>query len=410
MLENIRLFICKISIDIIIIVLKCPIFHKMNIGFDAKRAFNNFTGLGNYSRTLLETLAKYYPKNRYLLFTPFVKEDPRLDFLKEYDSFKIHTPSGFNKKVPALWRSYFIKEDILKEKIDIFHGLSHELPMKLPRGVKSVVTIHDLIHERYPEFYPFIDRKIYTAKFKAACEKADIVVAISEATKQDIVEFYKIEERKIKVIYQSCHPQFYLKKEDVITSPTSVNLPPRPRELGGAGSQYLLYVGTVNERKNLLGLVRAVEMLDKAVKIPLFVIGDGGAYFKKVKSYIHEKGLGNDVIFLKNVPFSDFPQIYRNAKALILPSFQEGFGIPIIEALWSDCPVITSVGSCFPEAAGPDSIYINPHKPHEIAAAIDKVLSNEVVRGRMILRGYEYVQQFHEKTIGEQWMKLYKEL
>ncbi len=379
----------------------------MNIGFDAKRAFNNFTGLGNYSRTLLETLAKYYPENQYSLFTPFVKEDPRLDFLKEYDSFKIHTPTGFNKKMPALWRSYFIKEDILKEKIDIFHGLSHELPIKMPRSVKSVVTIHDLIHERYPEFYPFIDRKIYTAKFKSACEKAEVVVAISDATKRDIMEFYNIDEHKIKVIYQSCHPQFYFKKGGVIASPASVNLPPRAI---GAGSQYLLYVGTVNERKNLLGLVKAVEILDKSVKIPLVVIGDGGAYFKKIKSYIHEKGLENDIIFLKNVPFSDFPIIYRNAKALILPSFQEGFGIPIIEALWSDCPVITSVGSCFPEAAGPDSIYINPHKPHEIAAAIHTVLTNEVVRERMILRGYEYVQQFHERTIGEQWMKLYKEL
>ncbi len=372
----------------------------MNIGFDAKRAFNNFTGLGNYSRTLLETLAKYYPENQYSLFTPFVKEDPRLDFLKEYDSFKILTPSGFNKKMPALWRSYFIKNDILKEKIDIFHGLSHELPMKLPQGVKSVVTMHDLIHERYPQFYPFIDRKIYTAKFKSACEKADVVVAISEATKRDIMEFYNIDERKIKVIYQSCHPQFYLK--NITENKLSINLKLPP--------QYLLYVGTVNERKNLLGLVKAVEMLDKSVKIPLVVIGDGGAYFKKVKSYIQEKNIENDIIFLKNVPFSDFPQIYRNAKALILPSFQEGFGIPIMEALWSDCPVITSVGSCFPEAAGPDSIYINPHKPNEIAAAIDKVLTNEVVRGRMILRGYEYVQQFHEKTIGEQWMKLYQEL
>jgi glycosyltransferase involved in cell wall biosynthesis len=272
------------------------------------------------------------------------------------------------------------------------------------------VTIHDLIHERYPEFYPFIDRKIYTAKFKSACEKADVVVAISEATKQDIIEFYKIDERKIKVIYQSCHPQFYLKNLTENKLSTNFNLPPQPRELGGAGSQYLLYVGTVNERKNLLGLVKAIEILDKSVRIPLVVIGDGGAYFRKVKAYIHEKGLGNEIIFLKNVLFSDFPLIYRNAKALILPSFQEGFGIPIIEALWSDCPVITSVGSCFPEAAGPDSIYINPYKPNEIATAIDKVLTNEVVRERMILRGYEYVQQFHEKTIGEQWMQLYKEL
>lgn len=369
----------------------------MKIGFDAKRAFNNFTGLGNYSRTLIETMAHYYPEHEYLLYTPRIKDNPRLDFLKRYPSVKTISPTGFYKKIAALWRTYFIRKDIKKAQLDIFHGLSHELPMNIPKGVKTVVTMHDLIHERFPEFYPLIDRTIYSLKFRSACRRADVIVAISEATKQDIIELYGINPDKIQVIYQSCHAQFYIDIPHTLSEKTAQMLPP----------QYLLYVGTINERKNLLGLVKAIKMLNERFKIPLVVIGDGEDYLKKVQAYIQAENMEKDIIFLKGVPFSDFPMIYKKASAMILPSFQEGFGIPIIEALWSGCPVITSQGSCFPEAAGPDSLYIDPHNSSEIAEAMYKVLADNALREHMILRGGEYVQRFHEKYIAEQWNRLY---
>ncbi len=372
----------------------------MLIGFDAKRAFNNFTGLGNYSRTLIETLAKYYPENEYHLFTPKTNQNPRLDFLKSYPSVSVHFPTGIMRAAHPLWRAYFIRNDIKKYQIDIFHGLSHELPLNLPRNVKTVVTIHDLIHERYPEFYPFIDRKIYSWKFKSACKKADIIVAISEATKQDIIDFYHIEASKITVIYQSCHPQFYQNVPDVIDFKNKYNLP----------NNYLLYVGTVNERKNLLSLVKALQIVDNQLNMKLVVIGEGGDYFQKVKKYVIDNKMENRVLFYNHIPFSDFPSLYKYAQALVLPSFFEGFGIPIIEALWSGCPVITSEGSCFPEAGGPDSIYINPHNIDEIARAIERVITDENLRNQMILRGGEFVQKFHEERISAQWEKLYVEM
>lgn len=372
----------------------------MIIGFDAKRAFNNFTGLGNYSRTLIETLAKHYPHHQYHLFTPNITEHPRIDFLKSYPSVSAHFPTGLMGFLAPMWRSYFIKKDISKHKIDIFHGLSHELPLKIPKNVKTVVTIHDLIHEHYPEFYSFIDTKIYSWKFRAACEKADVVVAISEATKKDIMDFYKIDEHKIKVIYQSCDPQF----KTPLSTAAKIRRNPLPPE------HYVLYVGTVNERKNLLGLVKALQLLDNQLNMKLVVVGEGGKYFEIVKKYIIENGLQTKVVFLSNVPFTDFPSLYQNAQALVLPSFREGFGIPIIEALWSKCPVITSAGGCFPEAGGPDSIYINPSDPTAIARAIEQVSTNKALRERMILRGLEYVQKFDEKNIGAEWIKLYESL
>lgn len=388
----------------------------LKIGFDAKRTFNNFTGLGNYSRTLIETLVRYYPENEYHLFTPKLSDDVRLDFIKKQASISVHTPPQYLRNIHAVWRSYFIKNAIEKAGIDIFHGLSHELPLVLPNTVKTVVTIHDLIHERYPEYYPFLDRKIYTLKFKRACEKADVVVAISEQTKQDIIDFYGIEAGKIQVIYQSCHPQFYL------------NSPPNRLRKGqyfvenidkkyNLPENYILYVGTVNERKNLLSLVKAMQLIvrrdsygDNQDDIHLVAVGNGGAYFEKVKKYVHENHLTQRVHFLTNPNFSDFPYFYKKAKAFVLPSFFEGFGIPIIEALWSGCPVIVSEGSCFAESAGKDALFINPHSAEDIATAINKILTDNTLREGFILRGCKFVEKFHEKKIGAQWMTLYQKL
>ena len=158
----------------------------MKIGFDAKRAFHNFTGLGNYSRTLIETLATYYPSDELHLFSPKPSTSPRVQSLLDTPSVSSHFPTGFWKKIPPVWRSYGIESDIKAAKIDVFHGLSNELPLKLPPKVASVVTIHDLIFERYPAFYPRFDRFVYRQKFRRACQQADVVVAISEQTKQDI--------------------------------------------------------------------------------------------------------------------------------------------------------------------------------------------------------------------------------
>lgn len=378
----------------------------MRIGFDAKRAFHNFTGLGNYSRTLIDTLARYYPDNAYHLYTPRLSNKMTVVTEKNKHGLSVHTPEGLMRTLHPFWRSCCIKNDIKKHNIDIFHGLSHELPFCLPKGVKTVVTIHDLIHERFPEFYPFFDRKIYSLKFKSACKYADVVVAISENTKCDIMDFYGIAEQKIRVIYQSCHPQFYLPdtnhhnfvKVDKIDKVKTQQLP----------QDYILYVGTVNERKNLLSLVKALQLIENQIDIPLVVVGNGGDYLRRVKNYVNENKINHKVIFYSNMPFSFFPQLYRKAQALVLPSFFEGFGIPIIEALWSNCPVITSKGSCFSEAGGPDSLYIDPNDVEEMAHAIQRVLTDSTLRNQMILRGGAFVQKFHEEKIGTEWERLYR--
>jgi glycosyltransferase involved in cell wall biosynthesis len=380
----------------------------MKIGFDAKRAFHNFTGLGNYSRTLIETLARYYPENEYHLFSPKNSENERLSLIKSTPSVFSHFPKPFFQKVSALWRSYFIKKELANCGVDIYHGLSHELPLSMPKGIKSVVTIHDLIHERYPQFYPYFDRKIYHFKFKKACKQADLVVAISEQTKRDIIQFYNIPSAKITVIYQSCDRQFYIDKPVY-----SLQEKKNKRNMyfkNPVAKYYLLYVGSIIERKNLLNLIKAIQQMED-MEVHLVVVGKGkGAYYDQILQYIAEAQMQNYIDFFYNVPFSDVPFLYQNADAMVYPSFFEGFGIPIIEALWSGCPVVTSKGSCFEEAGGDAAHYIDPYNVLDMAEKLRNILTDNQLRKNCIEKGYNYARRFHEKNIAANWIGTYKML
>ncbi len=328
----------------------------MNIGFDAKRAFHNNTGLGHYSRTLIRLLAYYYPEHEYFLFNP--KKSSRYN-LKGNNLHEIVPTSFPGTLLRAAWRSSWIKKDLMREKIDLYHGLSHEVPIGINKtGIKSVVTIHDLIPERYPGQYNPIDVKIYRRKFLYACRHADKIIAISDQTRQDIMEFYKIPGEKIEICYQSCSPVFSVMVNEVEKKRISgkYDLPP----------EFFLSVGSIVERKNLLNVCKAFFLLRHELDIPLVVIGDGGKYKQQVKDFILQHDLEKKIIFLsenKNrnsdpgfLSTDDLAVIYQLAIAMIYPSFFEGFGLPVLEALCSRLPVITSNVSCLPEAGGPGDV------------------------------------------------------
>jgi glycosyltransferase involved in cell wall biosynthesis len=379
----------------------------MNIGFDAKRAFQNSTGLGHYSRTLISSLAAFYPTNNYYLFAPKITEA-----FNTNDFSNIHTiapdnfPSSFFK---SMWRSNWVKKDLQKNNIDIYHGLSHEIPLDITgTGIKSVVTIHDLIFERYPEQYNLIDRIIYRKKFKYACNNADTIIAISQQTKEDIISFYKIPDKKISVCYQSCNPSFL----EIVSAEKKAAI----KNLYQLPDDFYLYVGSIIERKNLLLICKALKQLNTA--IPLVVIGNGGAYKQKVKTYIAENNLQSRVIFLSENPGAiasaafasakDFPGIYQMATAMIYPSVFEGFGIPVLEALCSSLPVITSNVSCMPETAGDAALYINPQEVNEMAAAMHSIASDTTLRKNLVEKGIAHAQKFTPKKCADAVMNVYK--
>jgi glycosyltransferase involved in cell wall biosynthesis len=382
----------------------------MNIAFDAKRAYQNGTGLGHYSRTLISSLAKWYPNNQYYLCAP--KLTSRFDAAR-FSNMHTITPSGFlSRTFKAIWRGNLVLEDLIKNNIDLYHGLSHEIPVGIYRTkIKSVVTIHDLIHERYPEMYNWMDVKIYRHKFSYACRHADRVIAISQQTKDDIVSFYKIPEEKIDICYQSCNPMFenHLPEDELLRVKEKYNLP----------GKFFLYVGSIIERKNLLNICKALKHLKDSLQVPLVVIGDGSVYKQKVLDYLKENNIENRVIFLSDHPSAklpeyinatDFPAIYQQAMAMIYPSVFEGFGIPVLEALWSRIPVITSNISCLPETGGDAALLVDPYNPIEIAEAMQKVHFDRALVSDMIKKGLIHAQKFTPEKCAADVMQLYLRL
>ncbi|HAC22060.1 MAG TPA: glycosyltransferase family 1 protein [Porphyromonadaceae bacterium] len=373
----------------------------MRIAFDAKRATHNRTGLGNYSRFILNTLAKYNPENEYLLYTPSLGKSDLRSKVSKHESIVFKYPNGFWNKIgmKSIWRSYGVTFALNKEPMDIYHGLSNEIPFGLKKNkIKSIVTIHDLIFIRYPEYYKPIDRMIYNFKFKKACQKADHIIAVSEMTKKDIVKYYNIDENKISVVYQGCDASFKKIVPDSFkeTIRYKYNLP----------DKFILSVGTIESRKNLLLAVKALKNTKQ--KHHLVAIGKPTPYLEQVKKYIHTNGLEDQVTFLHDVPFTDLPAIYQMANIFVYPSFFEGFGIPIIEALYSGIPVIAATGSCLEEAGGPDSLYVDPLNDKELSALIDRISENPTLRESMIQNGFQYVKQFEPENIISKLENIYQ--
>jgi len=382
----------------------------MNIGFDAKRAFHNNTGLGNYSRTLIHSLHDFFPDNNYYLFNP--KKSNRYQIIGK-NTHEILPTAFLDTLFPSLWRSHRVINNLKKLNINIYHGLSHEIPFGIEKtNIKSVVTIHDLIIFRHPEHYKKIDVHIHEKKINYACQHADHIIAISEQTKTDIINFFKIDEKKITVCYQSCDKKFEQK-----ISEQEINL---TKQKLGLPEQYFLYVGSITERKNLLTICKAMLVNKDELNIPLVVIGNGKKYKEEVRSFLQQHALSASVIFLsdnnivKSLPEyisgDCFPAIYQAATALIYPSLFEGFGIPILEALWSETPVITSNTSCLPEAGGEGSYYVEPLNPEQIATGMKEIFNNKSLADEMRKKGKIHAMKFSPEICASSVMNIYKKL
>ncbi|MGZ5273292.1 MAG: glycosyltransferase family 4 protein [Kaistella sp.] len=364
----------------------------MKIAFDGKRFFNNSSGLGNYSRDLVRILATYFPENDYLLFNKSQSQRGSEILKLPNVSFKETSKGNFS-------RQFKMGKDAQNADADIFHGLSGELPLKWNgKPIKKIVTIHDLIFLRFPKYYSFFDRKIHFWKFKNAADQADLIIAISEQTKRDIIQYLKVSESKIRVIYQGCHQSF--KEEKSLEFLNSV------KEKFKLPAKFILNVGTIEDRKNLLNIVKAIN----GTEIPLVVVGKKTKYFDKVQKFLTKNKMQDQVLFLENVSMEELAAIYKLADVFVYPSVFEGFGIPVIEALFSGTAVITSNTSSLPEAGGPDSLYVNPLLVEDLKSKILFLWNNEAERIRRAEKGLEYVQKFSDENIANNMMKVYHEL
>ncbi|MDR2084214.1 MAG: glycosyltransferase family 4 protein [Bacteroidales bacterium] len=369
----------------------------MNIGFDAKRAFNNDSGLGNYSRNIISALNEFYPQDNYFLFTPKLKK--YIDFAEKLNA-EIITPKFLWKYFPSIWRSVFLSSFLKSYNLDVFHGLSGELPPKIVNyKSKKVVTIHDVIFLRHPELFGPINSFIYKKKANYAIMHADRIIAVSNQTKYDIMEFFHFPGNKISVIYQPCNPYFgtELDNKYVQIVRNKYNLP----------DNFIISVGNIEERKNVLSVIEALNKHN--IDIPFYIIGRKTEYVNYLKEYIKLNHI-NNVHFLHSVSTAELKVFYHLAEFMIYPSIFEGFGIPLIESLTCGTPVITNKEGCFNEAAGDGAFYVDVRNVDELADAIIQMLNNKDLRDKLVNAGKEHIKKFDRQIIASQIMDIYKSL
>lgn len=386
----------------------------MNIGFDAKRAAQNRTGLGNYSRFVIRILSEKFAGNQYHLYTP---KPHRMPYLQEIPTLKhlfLHfPPQGIWSRIRSLWRVWGITKDIQKDGIQIFHGLSNELPLNIGtpeqrkmktggKGCKYIVTIHDLIFIHTPQYYHWIDRQIYNFKFRRACRCADRVIAVSEYSKQEIMHYYHTPESKIDVVYQGCDPVFSQEIEEGKLQEVKARyqLP----------DKFVLYVGSIEERKNLMLVAKAMAELNRRAAIHVVAVGRRTAYVDQIQDFLKAQGIDHLFHFYHQVPYADLPSFYKWASTFAYPSRIEGFGIPLLEAISSGVPAIGCTGSCLEEAGGPNSIYVNPDDAKGMADAILRTCTDEPLRQHMISEGKKYALNFSDEKLSHDLMTVYESL
>ena len=363
------------------------------IGFDAKRIVSNGTGLGSYGRTLINDLARFPLTLR--LYAPTPGRDDLRSQITDRENISFVYPHSPSHLLSPLWRSHFVVSDLKRDNVQLYHGLSGELPIGIRKsGIKSVVTIHDLIFLRHPEFYNPIDVKLYTWKFRRTLREADHIIAISECTKRDILEYGAglITEDKITLIYQSCSPRFTSSPFTSSPSPhchlepsPHCHLEPSPhchlersREIS---SPYILSVGSIEPRKNTLLALKALHYLPS--DISLVLVGRHTKYTDTLLAYAKEHQLDHRY---------------------------EGFGIPIIEAISCGLPVVACTGSCLEEAGGPDSLYVAPDDALGMADAIRRSLKGAEGREERIQHSMDYIRRFSGTDVAAQVVEVYKKV
>jgi glycosyltransferase involved in cell wall biosynthesis len=341
-------------------------------------------GIGIYTQEIFKRLVQLMPEHQfYFLFDRAY--DNEFIFAKNVTPVVVSPPA----RHPFLWYWWFEKSipKVLKEhQIDLF--ISPDGYASLRTTVPQIVTIHDLAFEHYKAHTPFLVYQYYKYFVPKFCEKAAKILAVSAFTKQDIVERYGIDENKIDVVYNG----FENSKQSIVSS--------MPSEVFTAycllNTKYFIFIGAVHPRKNVLGLLKAFEDFKSsyAHAYKLVIIGRKAWMNDELESFYQKMKHKNDVIWIEQIERNDLLQILKNAFALVYPSFFEGFGIPIIEAMSFGVPVISSNASCLPEVAGNAALLVNPSDTKEIANAMNELIENEALRNQLISKGKNRAQDF----------------
>lgn len=363
---------------------------KMIIGIDA-RMFHH-TGIGRYIKNLLRHMEHLEESKRY----EFLVVDRNLTAKEEFRQIKL------NCKVFSLVEQLELPMKIAKANLDLLHSPQFNIPL-MSRAVQ-VTTIHDCAYDRFPEEFPNrLASVYYKFMFPLALQKSKRIIAVSESTKRDLIELYKIAPQKISVIYEGVDEVFFRELPNGRISELKMEL--------RLDRDFALFVGLTRPRKNLERLLSAFAKLLSSLKgdVKLVLAGKVDTRFLDVRKLAEQLKISDNVIQLGFVPEDKLLPLYKAATFLVLPSLYEGFGLPVLEAMAAGTPVITSNVSSLPEVVDRDAILINPYDVDEIAEAMYKLFTDSNLREELRQKGRERARQFSWTKCAERTLKVYDE-
>lgn len=353
----------------------------MRIGIDAGSASGKSTGIGFYTRNLIE----YVEKTKEASFVKFFPDKEDLNTIERVG-----------------WENFGLPNKAKKENIDLLHLPGFAGPMFKGR-VKSVTTVHDLIGMIYPENLGRISR-LYWQKWLPACVKnSELIIADSQNTKNDIVTLLGVPEEKIRVILLAVDDKFRLLRPELLSA---------VKDKYGLPDRFMLNVGTIEPRKNIPGLVDAFSDYVKTCSgdMNLVLVGKKDWGYKQVKTKVEELGLSGRIVFTDYVEDEDLPALYNLAELFVYPSFYEGFGLPVLEALSSGCPVLASNVSSVPEIVGDAGILLDPNDIKGMTKAFKEFDQNSSLRGELSEKGIARAKLFSWERTARETIAVYRKL
>jgi glycosyltransferase involved in cell wall biosynthesis len=359
-------------------------------------------GIGIYTQEIFKRVVQLMPEHEFFFLFDRAYSSAFI-FEKNVTPIVVHPPA----RHPFLWYWWFEKSipKVLQENnIDVF--ISPDGFASLNTSVPQILTIHDLGFEHFPEHVPFLVRKFYRYFTPKYCEKATKILAVSAYTKQDIISTYNIETKKIEVVYNGFDTHLASLKGGTQPVQAERLVPFR----GFRGEPYFIFVGAVHPRKNVLGLLKAFEQFKTSYSHAhqLVIVGRKAWMNKELEDFYEKMQFKKEVIWIEKIERADLIQLMQQSFGLVYPSLFEGFGIPIIEAMSLGIPVICSNVSAMPEVAGNAALLVQPDNTIEIAAAMNELIINDVLRNDLIAKGKIRATHFDWNTSAEKVVDIIK--
>jgi len=358
------------------------------IGIDC-RSMSIGGGVKTYLTNLINELGKFDKKNKYFLY---YDSEKNLDTFK-FKNFKEIVLKNRYKFLIPYWEQIRLKNRVIKDEIDVFHGTKNTISLFLPKKIKKIITIHDLTPFLFGNEMNYLDLIYWRIIIPKSLKVTDKIISISNSTKDDLIRLFPDTRKKITVVYHGSHN----------SQDGNVKIMTKKEEVG----KFFLMVGAIRPRKNIERVLLAMSKISNK-NFKLYIVGKNLNYIKKIKKLIKDCNLTERVILKGYVSDEELNILYSTAIAYIYPSLYEGFGLPILEAQLRGLPVITSNNSSMPEVAGDGAFFVDPYSVDDIRNAMEQLIQDKVLRERLINNGHKNIQKFLWETCAIETLKIYE--